>query len=189
MDEAIAKLQRALYDAQRVIDNVREDQLTNPTPDGDWDVRAVIHHLVVGNILTVAVVRGEQAPDRTADHLGRHFRVAFEESSRAVVQALETPSVLDEEYDMPFGKVSGRRLAAMRRNEALAHAWDIAVATGQSTNLDPELAEEALNNYRALLDGRDRSQMPFDAEQPAPPGANAADRLAAYLGRRVPEGT
>jgi uncharacterized protein (TIGR03086 family) len=65
------------------------------------------------------------------------------------------------------------------------HSWDIAAATGQSTDIAPELAAQALAAWRSRLgDGQRPAGMPFDDPQPVPAGATAADELAAYLGRR-----
>jgi uncharacterized protein (TIGR03086 family) len=65
------------------------------------------------------------------------------------------------------------------------HAWDLAHATGQPTDLDPELAGRVLAWSRAALDGVPRDGTPFADECPVPPGATQADALAAYLGRSV----
>jgi uncharacterized protein (TIGR03086 family) len=79
----------------------------------------------------------------------------------------------------------GAALAALRFSDTIAHAWDLAKATGQNTNLAPELCEAALAISRQRLEGRDRAQMPFNEEVPVPVEACAADRLAGYLGKRV----
>ena len=69
--------------------------------------------------------------------------------------------------------------------DTFAHGWDLAKATGQSTDLDPELAEGLLANAPIPDTFRGDEPMPFGPQQEAPPGATAADRLAAYLGRKV----
>ncbi|MDP9370240.1 MAG: hypothetical protein M3Q03_18535 [Chloroflexota bacterium] len=71
-------------------------------------------------------------------------------------------------------------------NELLIHGWDLARATGQRTDLAPDLAERSLGSWRAWFGDRPRGASGlFDPEQPVPEGAGAADRLAAFLGRRV----
>jgi hypothetical protein len=55
----------------------------------------------------------------------------------------------------------------------------------QSTDFAPEMCERVLATARATLQGRDRTESPFGAEQLPPPDANAADRLAAFFGRLV----
>jgi len=41
---------RALDETARLVDAVRPDQMGLPTPCSDWDVQALLAHLVGGNI-------------------------------------------------------------------------------------------------------------------------------------------
>lgn len=63
----------------------------------------------------------------------------------------------------------------------------LAKATGQNTNLAPELAGQLLIGAEHAISPAFRSPEgnPFGEEQPAPTGANNADQLAAFLGRKV----
>jgi uncharacterized protein (TIGR03086 family) len=73
----------------------------------------------------------------------------------------------------------------MRFNEMVVHSWDLAKATGQSTDLDPELAAASLASFRAVAFlPRGEGKM-FQEAKPVPPDATPADRLAAFLGREV----
>ena len=67
----------------------------------------------------------------------------------------------------------------VRRKDSLAKA------TGQSTNFDEEVIAACAASYKASPWLKDRAGAPFGPEQPTPPGASNADRLAAFLGRRV----
>jgi uncharacterized protein (TIGR03086 family) len=67
------------------------------------------------------------------------------------------------------------------------HGWDLAHATGQSTDIDPELAGQLLEAARLFVQPAFRGEdgkAPFGPEQQAPPNARPADQLAAFLGRR-----
>jgi uncharacterized protein (TIGR03086 family) len=75
----------------------------------------------------------------------------------------------------------------LRTSDLLAHAWDLAIATGQPTDLDPELAEYVLAFSKQMMsrpglrgDGR-----PFGEEQPCGDERPPADRVAAFLGREL----
>ena len=72
----------------------------------------------------------------------------------------------------------------MRVTEMMLHGWDTARATGQSTDLDPELARECAEQFRRLRAGGRGAGM-FADERPAPDDATEADRLAAASGREV----
>jgi uncharacterized protein (TIGR03086 family) len=171
-----------------VVGKVRADQLGLPSPCTDWDVRGVLNHLVMGNLMAHASLRGQQPPrDRSADYLGDDPRAAFGESVTACRAAFAELGVLERVVPTPLGEQQASFYVHMRINELLAHGWDIAAATGQSTDLAPELAEEALAMWQARLGDKPRDGMPFGPARPAPADATAADRLAAFLGRAVPQ--
>ena len=98
----------------------------------------------------------------------------------------QQPGALERIFDVPFGAVPGSVFIQLRTVDVLTHAWDLAVATDQRTDLDPELAETMLEVSRRLVrpDLRGAGQ-PFHDEQPSRPDHTAADRLAAFLGRAV----
>jgi len=70
--------------------------------------------------------------------------------------------------------------------ELAAHGWDLASALGHDTaELDQEVAEVGLAFMSATITDEQRGGA-FDTEKPAPEGANAYERLAAFAGRDVP---
>jgi uncharacterized protein (TIGR03086 family) len=163
---------------------VREDQWTRPTACADWDVRGVVNHLAHGNA-KVAAWAGAGPPAPDGDYLGADPSSAFAASVASARSVLATPGLFSRTVTTPLGEVPGEFLVHMRVNEYLAHGWDVADATGQPTDLRPDLAEEALAQWRARFGGKPRPPGgPFGAEVAAPPAATAADRLAAFLGRK-----
>jgi uncharacterized protein (TIGR03086 family) len=94
--------------------------------------------------------------------------------------------MLAETFDGPIGPAPGAVLLHMRINENLVHGWDLARATGQSTEAMPgDLAGQVLTFSQAQIGEQPRTHLPFDEALPAPTDAPAIDRLAAYLGRKV----
>jgi uncharacterized protein (TIGR03086 family) len=78
-------------------------------------------------------------------------------------------------------------LLGLMTTDTLTHAWDLAKATGQDTNLAPELASQLLEQSRQSILPAFRSEEGniFGLEQDAPADASPADQLAAFLGRTV----
>ena len=170
-----------------VLSNVTPEQMSLPTVNDDWNVRALINHLVLGNQWMAQVIREGAAPRPSGDAIGERAPVdAYEESWQRLIAAFEEPGALERTVVMPFGEVPGTAMAALRFSDTVAHAWDLAQATGQNTDLAPALCEAALTLARQRLEGRDRAQLPFKPEVPVPADACAADRLAGYLGKPVP---
>jgi uncharacterized protein (TIGR03086 family) len=110
---------------------------------------------------------------------------AFTASADAMLAAFSEPGALDRTVTMPFGEMPASRLVTFRWVDLISHAWDLAKATGQDANLAPDLCETALVVSHQLLDGRDRTHLPYKDEVPVLAGATAADRLAGYLGKQV----
>ena len=84
---------------------------------------------------------------------------------------------------MPWGKVPGHVAVAGYVREVLAHGWDLARATGQETELDPELGAYALEISRRSLPESGREGIPFGPVVPAPASAGVYAQFAAWLGR------
>jgi uncharacterized protein (TIGR03086 family) len=168
-----------------VIACVRPDQLGNATPCTEWDVRALISHIVGGNLRFAAMVVGEHGPGSDEGVLGGEPLAGFLDSFGGLCAAFDREGFLEEVFSTPLGEGPGELLVALRITELTIHTWDVAAATGQRRHLDPGLV--------AFTDGVLRSRPiprgingPFAPEQPAPAGATDADRLAAFAGRPVP---
>ena len=187
--DPVAMLERSLAAVGQIVANVRPAQLDLPSPCCEWTVRDVIDHLVKGNAWTVASLSAEtgSAGRPTDSMVGDDPAAAFAESSAAVLAAFRAPGARGKMLDLPFGRMPGAAVAGMRSIDLLVHGWDIAKATGQSTDFAPDLNEAALAAARHAMTF-DRAGSPFAPEQPVPSDAPAADRLAAFLGRAVENG-
>jgi uncharacterized protein (TIGR03086 family) len=184
--DALADLDRALAATEAVVAGILASQWAAPTPCTELDVREVLNHLVSGNLLFAALVRGEPLPDRRADHLGRDPLAAFQRAGRQLRQAFAAPGVLESVYTAPFGTGPGTVLLHVRIVELLVHGWDLGRATGQQADFPGDVAERALAATRQQLTSRPEGPgAPFAAEVPVADDAPAVDRLAGFLGRPV----
>ncbi|OLB77926.1 MAG: TIGR03086 family protein [Actinobacteria bacterium 13_2_20CM_2_71_6] len=184
-DNPIALFDAAVAHTDGVIAAVRPEQLADPSPCAGWTVRDVINHLVTGNLLFTAIVAGTPPPDRSRDHLGDDPVAAFRDSINGLSDAFAKHDVLSGTYATPIGEGSGTLLVHMRFNELMVHGWDVAKATGQSTDFDPDLVAAAMAGFEAVSFLPRGEGKPFGDARPTPADATAADRLAAFLGREV----
>jgi uncharacterized protein (TIGR03086 family) len=169
-----------------VLQNVTPDQMGLPTVNDEWDVRALINHVVNGNMWAAENVRHGSAPRPSGDVVGdRNPMEAYSPSAEAMIAAFAEPGALGRTMALPFGEMPAAGFAGFRFVDLLSHAWDLAKATGQDADFAPELCEAALAISRRRLNGRDRAPTPFKDEVHVPEDACAADRLAGYLGKRV----
>lgn len=174
----------AVLDAVRaVVERVAAAALASPTGCTGWDVRALLNHMVFENLAHAALATGGPMPEPDAgtDYLGDDHVAAFRVSAQRARAALTDPALLHRTFGPQ--EAPGSFVAQMLVNEQLTHGWDLARATGQPTDLAPAAAERALPAARAFYGDVPRTDATYRYEQPVPPGATAADRLAAYLGR------
>jgi uncharacterized protein (TIGR03086 family) len=183
-EDVLTRFDRAAAAADAVVAAVKTEQLDDPTPCTEWTVRRVLNHMVGGNKAFLSMQTGGYPVDRAADHLGADPLASFQTSVAALRAAFAVEGALTKIVPSPFGEAPGRVLVTRRLHEMMVHGWDIAKATGQSTDLDPELARECLEDFRRLrADGRGAGMF-ADPTEP-PPGATAADQLAAFTGRTL----
>ena len=145
-----------------------------------------VHLYVLGNVWAAENVRTGCAPRPSGDIIGeREPLEAYTASADAMMASLDEPGVLGRMVTMPFGEMPVAGLAGFRFVDLIVHAWDLAKATGQDTDLAPDLCEAALAMSRQRMADMDRANLPFKDEVPVPTDAPAADRLAGFLGRQV----
>ncbi len=191
MTAPVDRLVLALDVTEALIAAVGNDQWPNPTPCPEWNVRALVNHLVFGNRMFAAILRGEPASElenlrrlRDIDQLGDNPVEAYREAGAALQAAFSQPGVLERVFQAPIGPAPGAVLLHLRITELLVHGWDLAHAIGQPARLPEDLAEEEL----AFASGQrapdvPRTGHPFGPVQPVTGDAPAIDRLAAHLGR------
>ena len=184
----IAEVHAAALDATRVlVAGVGDDQWTLATPCEDWDVRALVNHLVTGN--EWAAVRGagntiEAVGDRLdGDVLGDDPLAAYDASARRAAAVFRAPGALAAPCAVSYGPVPGEVYAGHRLLDTVLHGWDLARATGQPTGLDPALVEAAL---AVLLPQADLLAGSGAFGNPTDPGEDVDPqlRLLALTGRR-----
>jgi len=180
--------QRAMAQTEAIVVAVRPDQLTLPTPCAEYDVRALLSH-IVGGLTRIAVI-GEGgdglAVEPRADGVPDDgWPDAYHAARARVTAAWADDARLDALVEVPWGKVPGRIALGGYVQEILTHGWDLARATGQPTELDPDLAHWVLAVARQILPPEPRGgEIPFDPPVPVPADAGPYTQLAAWLGRQ-----
>lgn len=173
--------------ARGVLAGVTPDQLDLATPCREWNVSQLIDHLVGAQYWARAGVEGVESSDTGEGSAAGDFVATFDEAARAALAAFSEEGALERTVNPGFGDMPAVALMGLSMTDTFTHAWDLARATGQDTNLDPELAAQLLEGSRQSIQPAFRSEEGaiFGFEQPAPEGAPPADQLAAFLGRTV----
>jgi len=188
MDVTVETLERSARIPSESIRGLSSEDLSRPTPCADWDVRALLSHLVMGNVMSAARLSHGELPDPNSDFLGDDPSAAYEASVRDMVTAFRREGVLDETFQHRFlGNRTGQELLRIRVMDSIAHGWDLAAALDHPRDREPELYQQVLEYARPMVASLGSSgNEHFAAPQEAPDGASPADQYAALLGRRVP---
>jgi uncharacterized protein (TIGR03086 family) len=174
--------QRAQDVFSRVLASVTPDQMDAPTPCDEWAVRDLIEHVIGGN--ERVVIRAGLRPEPPARPAG--LSEAHRATAAAAQAVFAAPGGMTRVFELPIGQVPASAFLWIRTSDALVHAWDLARATGQPTDLDPELAAYLLGASREHMDDALRGPgKVFGEAQPCDRGRPPADQLAAFLGRPV----
>ena len=183
-----ARHRAALLHTGTVVTAIGADQWSAPTPCADWDVRALVNHVVAGNHWAARLGAGETiaqvGTDLDGDLLGDDPVAAYDASAEPAARVFERHGAMDAMCAVSYGPVPGSMYAGHRFIDVLVHGWDMAVATGQDAELPEELVEacwRVVEPQLAMLAG---SGM-FGDPQPIPTDADIQTRLLATLGRRV----
>jgi uncharacterized protein (TIGR03086 family) len=168
-----------------LVGRTRTDQFALPSPCEGWTVHKILDHLVETMDLYGDLARGVQ-PTEGEERRYDDPVDAFPIMAARTRSAFAAPDYLDTIADTPIGPQPGKAVVQHVVNELTTHGWDLARATGRSTDLVPHLATDVLASWQAFLGTWDRTGNPnFAAERAAPDGTTGADRVAAYLGRAV----
>jgi uncharacterized protein (TIGR03086 family) len=185
MDALTAYEQTLVWTGQRIA-GVRREDLTLATPCSEWNVRALVAHIVAGIWYFQALATGEPVEELMrglSDLVGDDPFASYDRAARAGLEAWRTPGRLERTYTMPLGERTGREALAIHQADLLIHGWDVAEATHQDSTMSDDLARFASDTERAFIHemgGRGRA---YAAALPEPPGAGDQERLLAFVGR------
>jgi uncharacterized protein (TIGR03086 family) len=184
---ATGPLARACASTRAVLAGIRPGQLGAATPCASWDVRALINHFVgTADWAAGAVRTGDGTPAAARDYAAGDYLASYDAAVQAAVDAFGAPGALERAVRLPFGEFPGAFVLRIAVQDQFVHGWDLARAAGQPADLDPGLAEDLLASARAVVSDAFRGPEGtalFGPARQAGPGAGAAGRLAAFLGR------
>jgi uncharacterized protein (TIGR03086 family) len=183
----IAELHAQALDATgRIVEGVAADRWHATTPCEDWDARALVNHMVSGNLWAAELAAGgtiEGVGGRFGgDLLGSDPAAAYADSAAAAATAFRRPGALNALCAVSYGPVPGSVYAGHRFLDVLVHGWDLAAATGQDYTLDTGLMQACREVIEPQLEAF-RSGGALAPELAVPADASAQTRFLALLGR------
>jgi len=181
-------LERACRSTATVLEAVRSADLDRPTPCASWNVRDVVNHVVGGTGYFAELAEKGAVTDRgdDVDCTGADFAATFRRKAERLVAAFRAPEAMTRPMKVPFGELPGSRCVWIAAGDIFTHGWDLAKATGQPTDLEPDVAARLLTQLEPMLPDDMRGpdgEAAFGPRVDIADSAPAADRLAAFEGR------
>lgn len=187
MDEVVARFQKAVNCVDSSLHEIAGDEVwARPTPCSEWDVRALVQHIVNELAWVAPLVEGKTIADvgssLDGDLLGTDPLGAFHHHSRAAHAALEEPGALSRTVHLSYGDESAQGYADQLTGDVLIHSWDLARGIGVDDTLPPDMVAWAAgwaDKIGPMLEG---SGM-FAPRVPVDTDADPQTALLAVFGR------
>jgi uncharacterized protein (TIGR03086 family) len=181
-----AELTDAADAAARTVNNVTPAELGGPTPCTEWDVRALLNHLILWTSYSLERrAEGESVAPELMEHdfaAAPDFSADYRAQLDRALAAWADPAVWDSELDLMGTKTPASEVGGLIIAELVLHGWDLATATGQDYAVSDRAAEAALRAVEANA-GLFRQYKGFAEPVPMAADATARDRVLALSGR------
>jgi uncharacterized protein (TIGR03086 family) len=180
MRDPLGLFEAAAHRGAKTMAAVAKEQLTGPTPCDEWSVQHLMDHMAGGPAYLLAAAEG-RTPAQVKGVTADDYRERVDEA----LAALADPAVLTRKCASPLGfEWTLAEAAAGTFMDTLVHTWDLAVATGQDSTLDPALVEACVAMFLPDMPERGRAAGLVGPAVPVPTDASDQDRLLGAMGRR-----
>ena len=181
-----------IADTKKVVAGIKPDQLADPTPCTEWDVKALLNHITGGSLMFAECVEsGSIADDEigrltTSDLVGDDYVRVFGAAADRAIAAFNADGALEKIVTLPFGTMPASVALQIAVFDVTTHTLDLAHATGQSTEvISPEVLQAAWDAGQAMIGPELRDAGLFGPPQDAPADAPLDDRILAFAGRQI----
>lgn len=172
--------------AARVVAGVDPAQFAEPTPCTEWDVRALLNHLILWTSYSLERrAHGESVAPELVEHdfaAEPGFAAVYRSQLDQALAAWADPAVWDRKLNVMGTATAAADVAALMVAEMVLHGWDLAVATGQPYTVPAATAVAALEAIDANAE-LFRQYQGFADPVPVPSDAPVLARALAASGR------
>jgi uncharacterized protein (TIGR03086 family) len=189
--DALAALDAVGERNVQLVRQVGPDQWDDPTPCTEWDVRALVGHLITGRHVYRGLLEGVPVADlramlrRQDEARGDDPVAACESAVRSIRAAFAEQGALERTVHHTIGDMPGRQLLVQLVADCTVHSWDLATAIGVDPGLDEQLIELSYEFYVPLMqqDAIHSYGWFKPPASPLPEDATTLERLLHLLGR------
>lgn len=186
--QAVDILAKAAEQASACMRHLHADQLDNPTPCTEWNVRQLVNHMVSELRWMPPLLQGKRLEDvgssLDGDLLGTDPGSAWQHAVDAALVASKRAAP-----DSTVHTSSGQRPAPDYIEEVgvdiFIHSWDLDQGLQCSLRLDETIARYILDTYRDRAAEMAASGV-YQPPVQVPPDAPVQDKLLGLFGRKAP---
>ena len=167
---------RAAPPTLTVLRGIRPDQLSAPTPCAEYDVQALLDHMLHW---APRLARASRHSPGEAEPGGNPLERQIEQlvTAWSVPEAWLGTTSMGGPQELP-----ARMIGAMATGEVVVHGWDLARATGQPVSWDETLLEYLYDEVAKTAE-LGREMQAYGVEVPVPATAPVLDRMLGLTGR------
>jgi uncharacterized protein (TIGR03086 family) len=178
----------AVGEFDRRVREVGDGQWHNPTPCAEWDVRALVNHLVTEQRWAPLLLAGatvDDVGDRfNGDQLGEDPVGAWADAAAAAREAFAAPGALLRSVELSYGRRPAQRYCQEMTLDLTVHAWDLARGIGADERLGEQLVGDVLAFIGPQVEELVSTGL-FARPVAVRDDADTQTRLLALLGRRA----
>ncbi len=166
----------ATRQARSVITGVKPEQMKKPTPCVEWDVAALVRHMINAQANSAGTISGGQVPP------GKTPLESFDAAVSIMLKAVKSPAGLEKKVQGRQGEVPAAQVLGGACMDLTVHTWDLATATGQDTKLALEVVEFIFPIVEGIA--KRGSSKAFSAPIDVQAHASQQDKMIAMTGRK-----
>ena len=179
---------RAVGEFDRRVQQVGDDQWHEATPCTDWDVHALVNHVVnearwVSPLLAGKTIE-EVGDSLDGDLLGDDPTGAWNEARDEQLEAAGALKSLDQKVHVSWGQIPAGDYLEQVLMDHLIHGWDLARAVGGDEQMDKGLVEHCYQQAKPMEE-MIRGSGAYGSGVEVPEDADTQTKLLALLGRQA----
>lgn len=186
MAEIEREFAQSVRDFGQKVESVADVQWTNETPCSDWDVRALVNHLVNEALwvrplldgMTIAEVGGRF----DGDLLGDDPKAAFIRAAADATGAATEEGAVERTVHISSGDTPAREYLAQLFTDFVIHGWDLARAIDVDDTIDAGYAAAIYELMRPMEDEM-KSWGVYGGKIDVPEDSDTQTKLLAIFGR------
>jgi len=188
MSDVTKRFGRATGHFGELVHAIDSAQWRASTPCSEWDVRALVNHLVYEARWVLPMLQGETI-ERVGtrfdgDLLGADPKTTYDDAVGAAGAAMTAPGALETTVHLSYGDTPAADYLSQLTVDFLVHSWDLARGIGADDTLDADLVVWADEVARPQADMLAASGL-FDPPIDVPDDVDPQTKLLALFGRRA----